>query len=56
MKYETVLTMIDNRITDLYLADYIARKHKLLPLFIFRSGIGKAVYVFGLRVYSRGWL
>lgn len=48
--------MRDYRVAIRATADAIAKYHAYKPVFVFR-GVGPtiAVYVFGIRVYSKGW-
>lgn len=49
--------MIDHRINSLGTADLIAEYYRKYPLLIITgSRHAKAVYIFGFRVFSKGWV
>lgn len=48
--------MRDDRVTVRLTADYLAKAHRLRPLFWLKSREAIAVYIFGIRVYSsKAW-
>lgn len=51
------MQIVDNRITVLATADHIASYNRSYPLVIITGyAHAHAVYIFGFRIYSKGWL
>lgn len=47
--------MRDDRICLLTTADVLGRANRFMPIFRFKSGDAVAYYIFGRRVYDKGW-
>lgn len=48
--------MRDNRVTQLATANALAHQYRHYPIFVFKSGEAKAVYIFGKMTYkSKAW-
>lgn len=49
--------MRDDRITTLTTADAWASYHKFRPVFVVHGyAYSTAVYIFGIRIYQKGWI